>query len=86
MIEEIKAHVLVFRAVVSGKTHPGVIRIKKPFKSDFANFLVFNGITFTPGTLTVEINDEHATIHCLNIMRSRNAGVKFVEALRGAFT
>ncbi len=85
IVEEIKAHIFLLRAVITGKSHAGVVVLKKPFKSEFANFVVLNGITLTPGTLTVEVKDDDAIIHCFNVKRSKNVGRSFMKTLKGAF-
>ena len=83
-VEEIKAHIFVLKAIVTGKTRAGLLEIEKPFKSEIANYFVLNGITLTPGTFTLEVNDR-VLVHCMDVRKSKDAGSRYAEVLRGAF-
>jgi len=55
--------------VITGKIKPGIVRIKTGFKKDLSVLLLGNSITLTPGTLTVDIDDEtnDLFVHWINI-------------------
>jgi len=46
---------------------PGIVKIKTGLKSEVARVFLANSITMTPGTLTVEINDDTLYIHWIEI-------------------
>ena len=45
---------------------PTLVHFKTTFKTDTAKFLLANSITLTPGTITVSIEDNCFTVHCLD--------------------
>ncbi len=52
--------------VVTMKINPGEIRIRTRLRSDLARVLLANSITLTPGTVTVDIEDDYLYIHWLS--------------------
>jgi multicomponent Na+:H+ antiporter subunit E len=50
-------------AVATGKTNPRIVHFRTRLKSDLARMALANSITFTPGTLTLDLNDDHLTVH-----------------------
>jgi len=68
-IELIRANIDVAYRVITGKIRPGIIKYKTNLKSDFGVMLIANSITLTPGTLTVDVDEEtnDLYIHILNI-------------------
>lgn len=45
---------------------PVLVQFEVPLKSDTSKFLLANSITLTPGTITVAIEDNRFTVHCLD--------------------
>ncbi len=78
----------VLATVLSGRISPRVVHFRTRLKSDFARMVLANSITFTPGTVTLDLNDDHLTVHWLNATtrHSRAAGDivkgRFEEQLR----
>lgn len=64
-MEMIKSGLGVAKVILTGKVlSPGLARVKK-LRTNNANVLYANSITLTPGTFTIEIDDEHLIIHSL---------------------
>lgn len=53
-----KANLDVAYRVLTGRMRPGIVRVKTGMKTDAATLLMANSITLTPGTLTVDIDEE----------------------------
>ncbi len=61
-----KANLDVARRVITGKIKPRIIKISPGLNSALGATLLANSITLTPGTLTVDIDEENNLyIHCL---------------------
>ncbi|MDR2529640.1 MAG: Na+/H+ antiporter subunit E [Synergistaceae bacterium] len=58
----------VAKRVITGDINPGIVKFNPRLKTDLGRMLLANSITLTPGTLTVDI-DENGTfyIHALNL-------------------
>ena len=67
MKEMILANILVCFYIVSpkNKTNPSIIKLKASQKSTVGKVLYANSITFTPGTVTIDINEDSLTVHTL---------------------
>lgn len=48
------------------KTSPTLVTFQAGLKTEFGRFILANSITLTPGTITVEVNDDVFTVHCLS--------------------
>lgn len=46
---------------------PGIVKVKTGLKSEMARTFLANSITLTPGTMTVDIKDDHLYIHWINV-------------------
>lgn len=46
---------------------PGIVKVKTGLKSELAKTILANSITLTPGTLTVEMDEDDYYIHWINI-------------------
>lgn len=57
-IEMIKANFDVAYRVITGKIDPGIVKIKPDLKTDLGITFLANSITLTPGTLTVDVDNE----------------------------
>jgi multicomponent Na+:H+ antiporter subunit E len=65
--EIIKANIAVVRAVLSPDltVSPTLTRIPTPQKTDIGKVMFANSITLTPGTVSVDIQDDHILVHAL---------------------
>lgn len=75
------AHMLV--ALIRGKANPRVVHFRTRLKTDLARMVLANSITFTPGTITLDLNDDHLTVHWFlaTTRHSRAAG----DIVKGTF-
>ena len=69
MINIVKSNIEVAKIVLSPKMsiHPGFKKIKQPLKKEVNRAMFGNAITLTPGTLTVDMNDDEILVHALNV-------------------
>jgi len=68
-------------AVCNGRVNPRIVHFRTRLQSDLARMVLSNSITFTPGTITLDLNDDHLTVHWFfcNTSHARAAG----EAVKG---
>lgn len=68
VVEVIKANFAVVKMIYSVKyqVEPALVSFKSPLKTGFANFLLANSITLTPGTITVSMENGDFVVHCLD--------------------
>jgi len=66
-----KANVDVAYRVITGKINPGIVKISPKLKTDLGATLLANSITLTPGTLTVDIDEDSNDlyIHWINVKK-----------------
>lgn len=66
--EIIKANAAVMHMILSPRfqTEPVIIHFKTSLKSRTARVLLANSITLTPGTITVSLEEDTYTVHCLD--------------------
>ncbi|WP_370575274.1 Na+/H+ antiporter subunit E [Methanomethylovorans sp.] len=68
--EIIKANIVVAKIVTKPKINikPGIIAVPIRCKTDLGITGIANTITLTPGTITVDISDDHSVlyVHCLD--------------------
>jgi multicomponent Na+:H+ antiporter subunit E len=64
-----KANFDVAYRVITGKINPGIVRISPELKTDLGITLLANSITLTPGTLSVDIDEEKNDlfVHWINV-------------------
>ncbi len=62
-IEMAKANIDVAYRVITGKIEPGIVKIEPDLKTDLGITILANSITLTPGTLTVEVDDEKSELY-----------------------
>ncbi|MBU1026893.1 MAG: Na+/H+ antiporter subunit E [Candidatus Margulisbacteria bacterium] len=53
--------------VITMRIKPGLLKLKTKLNSRFAQVLLANSITLTPGTVTVDIQDQELLVHWLNV-------------------
>lgn len=68
LIEIFKSAVTVYKRVYSRKIEiqPQMVVFDVDIKSDFLKFVLANSITLTPGTITVDVDDNHFCVHALD--------------------
>lgn len=66
-----KANVDVAYRVITGKINPGIVKISPDLKTDLGITMLANSITLTPGTLTVDIDEDKNDlyIHWINVKK-----------------
>lgn len=64
-----KANVDVAYRVITGKINPGIVKISPNLKTDLGITMLANSITLTPGTLSVDIDEDKNDlyIHWINV-------------------
>lgn len=66
-VEVTKANLDVAYRVITGKIRPGIVRVHSGMRTDLGVFLLANSITLTPGTITVDINEDTNDLFVHNI-------------------
>ena len=66
--EIIKANLAIIPKIltVEEEMEPVIVKFHTSLKSDFTRMLLANSITLTPGTITVSVEGDEYTIHCLD--------------------
>ena len=66
-----KANVDVAYRVITGKINPGIVKISPDLKTDLGITMLANSITLTPGTLSVDIDEDKNDlyIHWINVKK-----------------
>ncbi|MGC9471060.1 MAG: Na+/H+ antiporter subunit E [Bacteroidales bacterium] len=70
---------------------PGIVIIKTGLKQDLAKLILANSITLTPGTFTLDIEDDRLLVHWINVRTddveeaTRQIGERFEKYLRIIF-
>jgi multicomponent Na+:H+ antiporter subunit E len=66
-----KANIDVAYRVITGKIKPGIVKISPDLKTDLGITMLANSITLTPGTLSVDIDEEKNDlyIHWINVKK-----------------
>ena len=52
------ANIDVAKRVITGNINPGILRVSTDTKNDFAISIVSTALTLTPGTITVDVDEE----------------------------
>lgn len=47
---------------------PGIVKVRTKLKTDMARTFLANSITLTPGTLSIDMIDDHIYVHWINIV------------------
>ena len=66
-----KANIDVAYRVITGRINPGIVKISPNLKTDLGISMLANSITLTPGTLTVDIDEDNNDlyIHWINVKK-----------------
>lgn len=69
--------------ILRGRINPGVVHFRTRLSSDIARVALTNSITLTPGTITLDLDDDHLIVHWLDqrTTHSKYAG----ELVKGAY-
>lgn len=54
---------MMIGAIVNRRVSPRIVHFRTRLHSDLARMVLSNSITFTPGTITLDLNDDHLTVH-----------------------
>ena len=84
LYEILVANVQLVRMICSRnqKRDPVIVQFRAPLKTEFARVLLANSITLTPGTVTVSLDGDLFTVHCLDASMGEGlADSKFVRML-----
>jgi len=66
--EMAKANFDVAYRVLTGRIRPGIVKISPGLKTDLAITVLANSITLTPGTLSVDVDEErNLYVHWINV-------------------
>ncbi|MDA3809452.1 MAG: Na+/H+ antiporter subunit E [Spirochaetaceae bacterium] len=62
--------------IIHKNPNPRIVHFRTRLNSDLARMVLANSITFTPGTITLDLNDDHLTVHWFfcNTNHSKLAG------------
>ncbi|NJD98608.1 cation:proton antiporter [Thermococcus sp. LS1] len=67
-----KANFDVAYRVITGKIRPGIVKISPGLTRDESKTILANSITLTPGTFTLEIDDEgNFYVHWINVPKGK---------------
>ncbi len=79
-----KANLDVARRVITGEIRPGIVKVKAGLAEDLGVTMLANSITLTPGTLTVDIDDESHDlyIHWIDVKTDSPS----IEDISGGFS
>lgn len=66
--EIVKANLAIIPKIltVEEEMDPIIVKFRTSLKSDFTRMLLANSITLTPGTITISLEGDEYTIHCLD--------------------
>lgn len=66
--EVLKANVSVMKIILHKKrpVSPALVTFRVEFHTEFARYMLANSVTLTPGTITVETDENEFIVHCLS--------------------
>jgi len=69
--------------LLRGRVNPRIVHFRTRLKSDTARVMLANAITMTPGTITIDLDQDHLIVHWLHArtLHSRYAG----KLIKGTF-
>ncbi|WP_304221433.1 Na+/H+ antiporter subunit E [Gracilinema caldarium] len=70
-------------AVLTGSIQPGIVHFKSRLRSDLARVVLAHSITFSPGTITMDLDEDHYVVHWMfaSTRHSKQAGSEIKDAL-----
>ena len=68
IVEIVKANVEMIRIVlnVEEQMEPVIVKFRTTLHSETARVMLANSITLTPGTITISLEEDELTVHCLD--------------------
>lgn len=89
----ILANLDVARRVLSPKIplNPGIVKVKTDLKGDLGKLTLANSITLTPGTLSIDVDEDHIYVHTVDVKgkneveNKANISGSFEKILGGIF-
>ena len=89
----ILANLDVARRVLSPKIplNPGIVKVKTGLKGDLGKLTLANSITLTPGTLTIDVEEDYIFVHTVDVKgkneseNQANISGSFEKILGGIF-
>ncbi len=85
-VEMVKANFDVAYRVITGRIEPAIVKITPDLKTDLGITFLANSITLTPGTLTVEVDNDKSElyIHWIKMGKNptENISGRFVKWIR----
>jgi multicomponent Na+:H+ antiporter subunit E len=61
----------VAKRVITGEINPGIVKFNPRLRTDTGRMMLANSITLTPGTMTVDIDDDGVFyVHAINLTSS----------------
>jgi len=93
LIELIKANIDVAFRVLSPKMpiNPGFVKIPTKINSNLGKLTLVNSITLTPGTISLDVEENSIYVHCINLKGDndddyqKDISSKFEKVLRRIF-
>lgn len=69
ILELIKANLDVAKRVLDPKLpiNPGIVKVPTQIKSEFGKLVLANSITLTPGTISMDADEENVYIHWIDV-------------------
>lgn len=69
LFELIKANLDVAKRVLNPKLpiNPGIVKVPTDIKSDTGKLLLCNSVTLTPGTISIDADEENVYIHWIDV-------------------
>ena len=58
--------------ILCGRINPGVVHFRTHLKTDIARVALTSSITLTPGTITLDLDDDHLLVHWLDARTSHS--------------
>lgn len=69
VVEIVKANLAVVHMILNQKEEmePVIVKFRTNLRSEAARVMLANSITLTPGTITVSLEGDELTVHCLDV-------------------
>ncbi len=83
MVAMVKSNIDVAIRIITGNINPGIVKVDTKLTGEMSKTLLANAITLTPGTLTVEVEEDTGVfyVHWINVTDKEPSG----EAVYGSF-
>jgi multicomponent Na+:H+ antiporter subunit E len=67
------ASFLVLWKILRFKINPGIVHFRTRLKTDIARVALTSSITLTPGTITLDLTEDHLVVHWLDVKTTHSA-------------